>query len=83
MAGNFSEYTKLNEGAKQIYIEYVPTEETLTHMYDQDLEVIMNWKVQKIKQKSTQKESDDQASRRLQDNELIEVKEFEIKLDFT
>ena len=52
-------------------------------MYDQDLEVIMNWKVQKIKQKSTQKESDDQASRRLQNNELIEVKEFEIKLDFT
>ena len=50
---NYTEWTEKNEGSEKIKIEYMPTEETLTYLYDVDIEVNMHWKVIQAEKKSS------------------------------
>ena len=42
---NCSLWTNRNEGKDRINITYIPSEKTLTYLYDQNLEIVMDWKV--------------------------------------
>ena len=42
---NCTEWTSENEGADMLNIDFLPSEETQTFMYDQDIDVKIRWKV--------------------------------------
>lgn len=48
LAANCTKWSYENEGAEKLLIEYVPTNATLTFMYDWDLEVEMKWHVRSL-----------------------------------
>lgn len=48
MLSNCTEWSNANEGAESLSIEYLPTEETQTFIYDQGIEVYLNWHIDKV-----------------------------------
>ena len=45
---NCSLWTNNNEGNDRLKIVFQPSEETLTYLYDQDLEIKMNWSIVEV-----------------------------------
>ena len=45
---NCSHWSNLNEGKKRLQVEYLPSENTQTILYDQDLQIFLNWEVVKV-----------------------------------
>ena len=42
---NCTDWTSENEGVEMLRTDFLPSEETLTFMYDQDIDVKVRWKV--------------------------------------
>ena len=55
LPGNCTKWSSENEGSKRILTEYLPSEDTLTFMYDQDVVVKMEWKVVEVNIKKTRR----------------------------
>lgn len=45
MPTNFTDWDWVNEGTQKLLIEYLPSETTQTFIYDQDLQVNLEWRV--------------------------------------
>ena len=52
LPGNCSKWNNENEGNDRIKIEFVPSPETQEIIYDQDLDIILSWQVDKVFKKS-------------------------------
>ena len=48
LAQNFEDFNESNEGANQILVEFLPTEETETLMYNRDEKIQLSWRIEKI-----------------------------------
>ena len=76
---NFTQWTSENEGADKLQVEYLPSEETQTFMYDLGIEVKMRWKVVDLDKNSTGRLLQEKNLR----DKIVEVGQIKVKLDFT
>jgi len=88
-------WSSANEGANRILIDFEPSEETLTLVYDQDLQADFSWividvNITKVVWTSNNltrvlqdKKEVDQTKLSQYDDGLVEVSSIKVKVDFT